>query len=106
MIHWWRPPVERLCSGVVGLLAFGVHLVLLGWLLLNPHAAPRLLGYVLMVAAAAYIADTTAHTLLSNFVDHETVFLAIAAIPSVIAEGWIAFWLLLRGDKGREQDED
>jgi Domain of unknown function (DUF4386) len=80
---------------LIGLLAFGVHLVLLGWLLVRSHAAPRLLGYVLMVAGAAYVADTTAHTLLSNYVDHETVFLAIVAIPSVIAEGWMALWLLL-----------
>jgi hypothetical protein len=80
---------------LIGLLAFGVHLVLLGWLLLKSHAAPRLLGYVLMVAGAAYVADTTAHTLLSNYVDYETVFLAIVAIPAVIAEGWMALWLLL-----------
>lgn len=88
---------------LVGLLAFGVHLVLLGWLLNKSHAAPRLLGYVLMVAGVAYVADTTAHTLLSSYVDYETVFLAIVAIPSVIAEGWMALWLLLRGGKRREQ---
>lgn len=83
-----------------------MHLVLLGWLLLKSHAAPRLLGYVLMVAGAAYVVDTSAHTLFSNYVDYETMFLAIVAIPSVIAEGWMALWLLLRGGKGREQVED
>ena len=84
---------------LIGLLAFGVHLVLLGWLVLRSRTAPRLLGYLLMIAGAAYVADTTAHTLLSNYVDYENVLLAIVAIPSVIAEGWMALWLLLRAGK-------
>ena len=74
--------------------------ILLGWLLVRSGQAPKLLGYVLVVAGAAYMADTTAHRLLSNYVDYETVFLAIVAIvaiPAVIAEGWMAGWLLLRG---------
>lgn len=87
---------------LIGLLAFGIHLVLLGWLLLKSRQAPRILGYVLMVAGAAYVADTLAHTLLSNYVDYEQVFLAIVAIPSVVAEGWMSLWLLLRGGKGGE----
>ena len=82
---------------LVGLLAFGVHLLLLGWLLLRSGQAPKLLGYLLVLAGAAYMTDTTAHTLLSNYGDYETVFLAIVAIPAVIAEGWMAGWLLLRG---------
>lgn len=86
---------------LIGLLAFGIHLVLLGWLLLKSGEAPRLLGYVLMVAGAAYVADTLAHTLLSNYVDYENVFLAIVAIPSVVAEGWMGLWLLLKGGKNR-----
>ena len=101
----WPWPSTAICSSnewLFGLLAFGVHLVLLGWLLLESHAAPRLLGYVLMVAGAAYVADTTAHTLLSNYVDYETAFVAIVAISSVIAEGWMALWLLRRGGKGKE----
>lgn len=87
---------------LVGLLAFGVHLVLLGLLLLKSDRAPRLLGYVLAVAGAAYVMDTLAHTLLSNYVDYESVFLAIVAIPAVIAEGWMALWLLARGGKDEE----
>ena len=85
---------------LIGLLAFGVHLVLLGWLVSRSGAGPRLLGYLLMVAGAAYVADTAAHTLLSNYVDYENLFLGIVAIPSVIAEGWMALWLLLKAGRG------
>lgn len=87
---------------LIGLLVFGIHLVLLGWLLLRSQWAPRLLGYVLVVAGAAYVADTLANTLLSNYSDYESVFLAIVAIPAVVAEGWMSLWLLLRAGKSRE----
>jgi hypothetical protein len=86
---------------LVGLLAFGIHLVLLGLLLLGSRQAPRLLGLVLVVAGAAYVADTLAHTLLSNYADYGSVFLAIVAIPAVVAEGWMTLWLLVRG--GRDE---
>lgn len=83
---------------LIGLLVFGVHLVLLGWLVVK-SSAPRILGYVLMVAGLAYVADTIAHTLLANYVDYENVLLAIVAVPSVIAEGWMGLWLLAKGGK-------
>ncbi|MGD2042562.1 MAG: DUF4386 domain-containing protein [Acidimicrobiia bacterium] len=85
---------------LIGLLVFGVHLVLLGWLVVK-SSAPRILGYVLMVAGLAYMADTIAHTVLANYVDYENLFLVIVAVPSVIAEGWMGLWLLVKG--GRSQ---
>ena len=84
---------------LVGLLLFGVHLGLLGWLVLKSGAASRMLGYLLIVAGAAYGIDTAAHTMLPNYLDYEAAFAAMVAIPAVIAEGWMAFWLLTRGRK-------
>jgi Domain of unknown function (DUF4386) len=82
---------------LVGLAAFGVHLILLGWLGLESGFVPRLLAYVLMLAGAAYILDTVAHGVLANYADYETMFLIIVAVPSVIGELWFAIWLLVRG---------
>lgn len=81
---------------LVGLACFGVHLLMVAYLLSASGSAPRLLGWVLAVAGAAYVIDTSAHTLLANYDDYATVFLAIVAIPSVVGELWFAFWLLLR----------
>lgn len=86
---------------LIGLVCFGVHLVLLGSLALRSASIPRLLGYVLILAGAAYVFDTLAHAALANYEDYENVFLAIVAIPSVIGELWFAMWLLMRG--GRSQ---
>jgi len=84
---------------LIGLAAFGVHLVMLGGLIVRSQVAPKALGYVLAVAGAAYVIDTAAHSLLGNYADYETALIAMVAIPSVVAEGWMGLWLLLRAGK-------
>lgn len=89
---------------LVGLVAFGLHLVLLGVLLVRSHRGPRLLALLLVVAGAAYVIDTGAHLLLGTYEQYSSAFLAMVAVPSVIAEGWFGLWLLLRA--GRTETSD
>jgi hypothetical protein len=84
---------------LVGLAAFGVHLALLGFLVLRSTAIPRILGVLLFIAGAAYVIDTVAHGLLAGYDDYETVFLVLVVVPSVVGELAFAVWLLLRGGK-------
>lgn len=84
---------------LIGLAAFGVHLMFLGFMVTRSATAPRLLGYFMMAAGAAYVIDTTAYTLLSNYQDHANLFLIMVAVPSVVAEGWLGLWLLLRAER-------
>lgn len=86
---------------LIGLVGFGIHLMFLGYLVLTSRYAPQALGYVLIAAGAAYVTDTVAHSLLSNYNDYETLFVAIVAVPSIIAEGWFGLWLLLRAGNRR-----
>jgi hypothetical protein len=88
---------------LIGLAAFGIHLALLGFLVLRSAAIPKVLGILLYLAGAAYVADTVAHGLLADYADYETVFLVIVVVPSVIGELAFAVWLLLRGGKERRQ---
>jgi hypothetical protein len=81
---------------LVGLVAFGVHLVLVGRLLAAAMGA-RVLGILLTVAGVAYVFDTAAYTLLADYADHEDLFLTIVAVPSVVAELGFTIWLLRRG---------
>jgi len=85
---------------LIGLICFGVHLIMLGYLVLASGYAPRPLGYVLMVAGSAYILDTLARGVIADYADVESLFLAIVAIPSVIGELWFTVWLLRQGGKG------
>ena len=80
---------------LIGLVAFGIHLVLLGWLVVRSGLVSRVLGYVLMVAGIAYVLDTTAQVLLADYESVAGVLLAVVAVPSMVGEGWLGFWLLL-----------
>lgn len=81
---------------LIGLAAFGLHLIVLGFLVARSAETPRWLGHAMIVAGAAYLIDTTANTVLANYADHADAFLAMVAAPSVIAEGWFGLWLLTR----------
>lgn len=84
---------------LIGLACFGIHLMFIGYLMLASTAAPKALGIVLAVAGAAYVVDTLAYSLLSNYAELETAFLVMVALPSVIGELAFAVWLLMRGGK-------
>ncbi len=78
---------------LIGLAAFGVHLVLLGVLVLRSGFVPKPLGFIVMVAGVAYVTDTVAHAVLPDYDAVAGVLLAIVAIPSMIGEGWLGLWL-------------
>lgn len=86
-------------SWMVGLAAFGFHLALLGYLIVTTQIAPRLLGWFVATAGVAYIIDTTALILLSDYESYADGFLLMVAIPSVIAELGVTVWLLARAGK-------
>ncbi len=81
---------------LIGLAAFGLHLIILGALVFRSTETPRWLGLAMVAAGSAYLIDTTAYTALANYADHADTFLAIVAVPSIIAEGWFGLWLLTR----------
>lgn len=84
---------------LIGLLVFGMHLLLLGYLLLTSGTIHRALGYIVMLAGTGYVVDTGAHALLGNYDDYETLFGLMVAIPSVVGELSVGLWLLFRAGK-------
>jgi len=84
---------------LVGLTAFGVHLIVTGSILVRSTAVPRILGWILMVSGTAYIADTIARIVLADYASVAGVFLIIVMIPSILAEGWFGLWLLIKGGR-------
>lgn len=84
---------------LIGLAVFGVHLIMLGYLVIRSGFAPRALGWIMMIAGSTYVVDTVAHSLLANYADHEVLLTTIVAVPSVIGEGWFGLWLLFRAGK-------
>ncbi len=84
---------------MIGLVAFGIHLVLLGRLVLTGRRASRILGWALVAAGLAYGVDTFATLLLPDYDAVASLLLVVVAVPSVVAEGWMAGWLLLRAGR-------
>jgi len=62
-------------------------------------SAPRALGWLLAVAGVAYVVDTVAHLVLADDAAVANVFLVLVAVPSVLGEGWLGLWLLLRAGR-------
>lgn len=79
---------------VAGLAAFGAHLLVLGVLLLRARG-PRWIAWFLLAAGAAYVVDTVAHLVLTDYEASADIFLAIVSVPSIIGEMSFAVWLLL-----------
>ncbi len=79
---------------LVGFVAFGIHLVMLGTLIVRSGLASKALGYVLIAAGVAYVLDSTAQIVLSNYDAVANILLVAVALPSMIGEGWLGFWLL------------
>jgi hypothetical protein len=84
---------------LIGLFCFGVHLIVVAYLILRSGYVPKLLGYLLILAGAAYAVDTLAHALLPDYAAYGTVFLIIVAASSIVAELWLALWLVLKGGR-------
>ena len=79
---------------VMGLAAFGVHLVLVARLLWMARG-PRWIATLLALAGLGYALDTVAHIVLADYESYATVFLAILAVPSIVGELSLAGWLML-----------
>jgi hypothetical protein len=56
----------------------------------------------LIIAGSGYIVDTLARFLLLNYANYETFFLILVAVPAILGELSLCFWLLIRGVKVRE----
>jgi hypothetical protein len=82
---------------LVGLVVFGLHLLVLGYLMVTSGQVSRAIGVLLMIAGSGYLIDSWAQIILPFYEDHATLFLLIVAVPGVIGELSFAFWLLLRG---------
>lgn len=80
---------------LIGLVAFGIHLVMLGNLIIRSGLVTKALGYVLAFAGVAYVLDTLAQGMLADYEAVAGVFLVAVALPSMIGEGWLGLWLLL-----------
>ncbi|TDQ40661.1 DUF4386 domain-containing protein [Aureibacillus halotolerans] len=85
-----------------GLIIFGFHLFIVGWLTLKALFIPKLLGYLLLVASISYIMVHTMYLFLPSFHSITQTLESILSIPMAIGELGIGMWMLFRGGKQKE----
>jgi hypothetical protein len=83
----------------IGLVFFGLSILVLGYLLIKSGYFPKILGYGLIGASAGYLTDSFAYFLLSNYADYETTLSLVVFGPAVVAELSLTLWLLVKGVK-------
>ncbi len=76
----------------IGIVFFGLHLALLGYLVFKSDHIPRILGVLLVIAGLGYLIDSFVVFLLPN--QEVTI-----AMFTFIGELLFMFWLLLQGGK-------
>ena len=74
----------------VGLVLFGLHLVLIGYLAYRSGYVPRVLGVLLAIAGAGYLVDSFADMFVANY-------RANVAAVTFIGEALLMLWLLVKG---------
>lgn len=83
----------------VAFVFFGIHIALLGYLVIKSDFMPRILGVLLIAASIGYFVDSFASILSSDYVNNELAFWMIVALPALVAEGSLTIWLLWKGGK-------
>jgi hypothetical protein len=76
----------------IGIVFFGLHLFVLGYLVFKSGYIPRILGVLLIVAPLGYLIDSFGKFLLPNYD-------ATIAMVTFIGELLFMFWLLFKGAK-------
>lgn len=89
----------------VGFIFFGAHVMGLGYLILRSSYIPKLVGILLMIASLGYLIDSFASLLSSDYANSEALFLVFVAVPALIAEYSLAFWLLIKGGKVEQREK-
>ncbi|MCB9211634.1 MAG: DUF4386 domain-containing protein [Ignavibacteriales bacterium] len=82
---------------LIGLIFFGLHLLLVGYLIIQSGFIPKLLGVLLFVAGIGYLVDSFANFLLPNYSNYKDIFEIVVILPGVIGEFSFTIWLLSKG---------
>lgn len=81
----------------IGLVVFGLHLLVLGYLASKSGFIPKWLGILLVVASIGYVADSFGRFLSPDY------NISLAQF-TFVGEALLIFWLLWRGIKGFDKE--
>lgn len=80
-----------------GLVIFGCHLHVLGYVVLKSHHTPRIFGVLLIVAAWCYMLSNCANLLWPDYEKYKASVELFTSVPMVVGELGFGLWLLVKG---------
>ncbi|WP_297805782.1 DUF4386 domain-containing protein [uncultured Polaribacter sp.] len=82
-----------------GLVIFGFHIILIGWLMKLHHKIPKILWSITLLAGVSYMVTSFLKVVSPDSEFVETLIM-ILALPMTIGELGLAIWLWIKGGKG------
>lgn len=82
-----------------GLIIFGVHLLLVGFVTYKPRYVPKLISILLMIAGLSYTLLNIMYGVLPQIDSYTKILEMILVLPMTIGELGFAIWLLIKGRK-------
>lgn len=83
----------------MGLIVFGLHLVLLGCLLVKTTAIPGFIGYITVFAGACYLFTNIAAQCFPHYAEHSATVDLYLALPMALGELLPAAWFLVKRER-------
>lgn len=83
----------------VGLVVFGLHILVLGYMALKSAHVPKLFGVLLLVSFVGYVITHSADLLCPDYESYGRTLGMVFIAPMVIGEVGLGVWLLLRGGR-------
>lgn len=82
-----------------GLIIFGLHLVLLGCLLVTIPAVPKLISYMALFAGLCYLLTNMAARFLPGYTAYSATVDMALSLPMALGELLLAGWLLVKRER-------
>ena len=84
---------------LIGLVFFGIHLILLSVLLCKSGRVGKVIPALLMIAGIGYIVDTALQFGYSDYASIADISALVVVLPGIIGELSLTFWLFFKAGK-------
>ncbi|CAF1401298.1 unnamed protein product [Adineta steineri] len=81
----------------IGLVIFGCHLYVLGYLVFKSSFIPKIFSILLVIASLCYIINNSANLLLPNYEKYKATVEIFLSLPMIVGEMGFSLWLLFKG---------
>lgn len=86
-------------SWSLGLIVFGCHLFLLGYLIFKSDFIPKVFSILTLLASICYLFSSLANLLLTNYEQYKATVDLVLSLPMALGELGLAIWLIFKGGK-------